>query len=287
MKDISVIIPAYNEEQAIGSVLDDIQTAFREQNLEGEIIVVDDGSTDSTPQIVREKGAVLVQHEKNTGYGAALKTGVKASKNETLVIIDADGTYPVESIPVLLAQADGCDMVVGSRSGKNVHLSLVRMPVKWFLRILANYLTDTKIPDLNSGMRILKKGVLLKYLYLLPSGFSFTSTITLSLLTNNHTIKYIPIDYYKRKGRSKIRSIKDTLKFLQLIIRTVMYFNPLKVFLPISLFFIIAGVAWTIYQIVFFRNISTLSILIIISGIQIAVIGMLGDLIVTKMKADK
>jgi len=287
VEDISVIIPAYNEEKAIGNFLKEMHVAFKKHNLHGEIIVVDDGSTDSTVQIAREKGAVVLHHEKNCGYGAALKTGIKASKNETLVIVDADGTYPVESIPLLLSHVNDYDMVVGSRSGKNVHVSLLRMPVKWCLRMLANYLTNTKIPDLNSGMRVLKKEIVRKYFYLLPSGFSFTSTITLSLLTNNYTAKYVPIDYYKRKGRSKIRSIRDTMNFLQLIIRTVMYFNPLKVFLPLSLLFIAAGFGWTIYQIVFFRNISTLSILIILSGIQIAVIGMLGDLIVTKMKENK
>lgn len=235
---ISLIIPAYNEEDGIAMVLDNLN--FLGENY--EIIVVDDGSEDNTAEIVKSYPKVkLTSHMDNLGYGAALKTGIKNSKGDVIVITDADGTYPNEKIPefVQILKENNLDMVVGARTGRDVKIPMIRKPAKWVISKLANYLSGTKVPDLNSGLRLMKKESVEKFLKILPNGFSFTTTITLAMLTNDYKIQYMPINYFKRSGKSKIRPIKDTLNFIQLIVRTTMYFNPLKFFIPLSIFLVI------------------------------------------------
>jgi glycosyltransferase involved in cell wall biosynthesis len=164
-----------------------------------------------------------------------LKTGFARAQHDVVVITDGDGTYPEAKIADLLARIDdGAEMAVGSRTGADVHIPLVRRPAKAFLRWLASYLAGTNIPDLNSGLRAMRRELVLRYRPILPDGFSFTTTITLASLTNDHRVDYVPIDYAKRSGRSKIRPIRDTLGFTQLIVRTVLYFNPLKVLYPVA-----------------------------------------------------
>ena len=224
----SIIIPCFNEENSILETIKELQAL----DLNCEIVLVDDGSNDNTYEIIRNiAGIKLVRHEENRGYGAAIKTGIKSAQYEIVTITDADGTYPNERIPELVKifEEGNFDMVVGARTGKNVKIPLIRKPAKWFINKLANYLAGTKIPDLNSGLRVMKKEVLERFIRILPDGFSFTSTITLSMLTNGYSVKYVPIDYFKREGKSKIKPIQDTLNFIQLIIRIVLYFDPLKI----------------------------------------------------------
>ncbi|NQT81304.1 MAG: glycosyltransferase family 2 protein, partial [Candidatus Aminicenantes bacterium] len=237
----SLIIPTYNEKESIIYIINKLIAISWEEF--PEIIVVDDGSKEKVSNLreLNIKKIKIFRHEKNRGYGAALKTGIRNSKYDNIAIIDADGTYPNDKIgEIVKVFEDGnYDMVVGARTGENVHIPLIRKPAKWFLNKLACYLTETKIPDLNSGLRIMKKDVVNRFLHLLPASFSFTSTITLAMLTSGYSVKYIPIDYFKRKGKSKIKPIRDTLNFIQLIIRTILYFNPLKVFIPLSFFLVI------------------------------------------------
>jgi len=182
---ISVVVPAYNEEKGISKVLTDIKTILDDTHLQYEIIIIDDGSSDKTAEIVQKHDFVrLIQHPVNRGYGAALKTGIKSANGYWILITDADGTYPNEYIPELLKYSDEYDMVVGARTGENVSIPLYRRPAKLFLTKLANYLVGTKIPDLNSGMRLFRKKDSMKYFHILPSGFSFTTTITLSYLSD-------------------------------------------------------------------------------------------------------
>ena len=170
MEEVSIIIPAYNEKEGIARVIESLRS------LNGhlwEIIVVDDGSTDGTPEMVKQfEDVILIQHPLNRGYGAAIKTGIRHAKYNTLVISDADGTYPVNDIPKLIAQLPKSDMVVGARHIYGSNIPLSRRPAKWMLNKLANYLTGIKIPDLNSGLRVMKKDIVLKYFHLLPDGFS-------------------------------------------------------------------------------------------------------------------
>ena len=280
---LSVVIPAYNEEKGIGKVLDELKEILESKSRDYEIIVVDDGSTDHTAKIVKEKEVILIQHPQNKGYGAALKNGIKHAKGEKILITDADGTYPNKEIPRLLEHADQYDMVVGSRTGKDVNIQLYRKPAKWFLSNLANYLSGTNIPDLNSGMRIFSKEDVLKFFNILPSGFSFTTTITLSYLSNDMTIKYVPIDYHERHGISKINPIKDGLNFILLIFKAITYFNPLKVFLPVSFgLFLIAAFLFIYSAFILGKVMDITVIILIVSSIQIALFGMLADLVVRR-----
>ena len=287
-KAVSIVIPAFNEEDGIKRVLSELVKCLIDNGLEYEIIVVNDGSYDNTGSIASSiSGIRVVTHDKNRGYGASLKTGIRYAKYENICITDADGTYPNERIPKLVAMFEkgNFDMVIGARIGKNVKIPLIRRPAKWSISKLANYLTDTKIPDLNSGLRVMKKDVVKKYLNILPDGFSFTSTITMAMLTNGYRVKYVPIDYFERKGKSKIRPIYDTLNFIQLIIRTSLYFNPLKVFVPLSLFlasfafFVLFG-SWAFAG----KTMDVTFGVILMTSVMVLVIGMLADLVDKRLK---
>lgn len=239
-RGVSVIIPSFNEEEAILNVVKETDLVMSQSKYDYEIVVVNDGSTDRTREILEELRIPqmrLCTHASNKGYGASLKTGIKKSGYDHVAIMDGDGTYPWQKLPELLDTyfEEDFDMVVGKRDAGSSAIPAMRKPAKWFLTKLANYLAEEKIPDLNSGLRVIRKDILLDYFHMLPSGFSFTTTVTLLLLTNGYDVKYIPIEYKNRKGKSKIRPIHDTLNFVQLITRTVMYFSPLKIFVPLSL----------------------------------------------------
>lgn len=276
-KGVTIIVPAYNENNSIRQTIEDLK------NLPGdyEIIVVDDCSTDGTTEQIKGVGVKTFRHQFNRGYGASLKTGIMHATTDTIVITDADATYPNAKIPELVSTYldEELDMVVGARTTAHAEIPLIRRPAKWFITRLASYLSGTRIPDLNSGLRVMKKEVLEKFINILPNGFSFTTTITLAMITNNYSVKYIPIDYFRRRGKSKIRPIYDTLNFIQLIIRMVLYFDPLRVFLPMSLPLCIWGFFHILYQAIFTGNIGTVAVIISLSGIQLLAIGMLADLI--------
>ena len=278
---ISVVIPAHNEEKAIGVVLDELIAVLEGQKY--EIIVVDDGSTDNTAKIVREKEVKLIQHQQNIGYGAAIKTGIKNATDDLILIIDGDGSYPVKAIPELLKEVDQYDMVVGARTGKEVKIQLYRRPAKWFLSKLANYLSETKIPDLNSGMRLFRRKDVERFFNILPNKFSFTTTITLAYHTTGLLVKYVPTNYYKRAGKSKIKPFKDGFNFIMLIFRTITYFNPLKVFLPVGFAFFIAAVFVFLYSALFLgRFMDVTTIVLVVAAIQTVLFGLLADLVVRR-----
>jgi len=278
---VSIIIPAHNEEQSIGSVVKGISSAMKAAEIDHEIIVVNDGSDDGTSRAAAEHPDVrVIDLGMNLGYGAAIKHGLKASRHELIAITDADGTYPPEVLPSLVDAMDDHDMVVGARTGDNVSMPLLRRPAKWMLTGLANYLAATNIPDLNSGMRVMRKSVLMRFLQILPEGFSFTTTITLAMLRNSYRVRFNPIDYRTRTGKSKIRPFADTVGFLLIIIRTVMYFNPLKIFIPISAALLLIGLGVLFYSGFVLHRVYDVTVIILISlAIQVAVIGLLADLI--------
>jgi len=282
VEGFSIIIPAYNEEVGIASVIESILSVMDGSNIDYELLVVDDGSTDRTAEIVRESGVGLIQHSSNRGYGAALKTGISRANYKAILITDADGTYPDERIPDLIRvyKEGNFDMVIGARTGENVSVPIMRKPAKWIISKLANYLTRMKIPDLNSGLRVMRKEALEKFMQILPDGFSFTTTITLALLTNAYSVKYVQVDYYKRKGTSKINPIKDTFNFIVLIIRTVLYFNPLSVFVPLSLLLVVLAIVvllggWFFLGVFMDQSFG----IIIMTAVVVMSIGMLADLI--------
>jgi len=278
---VSIIIPVYNEKDVVADTVRGIQHACTAAMLPCEIIVVDDGSDDPTRQALSaiHDSAHIIRHQKNRGYGAALKTGIAAARHEWIVIIDADGTYPQDRIPELAHAMAENDMVVAARCGSEGHIPFIRRPAKWFITKLAEYLCGQPIPDLNSGLRVMRKNVVIRFIGLLPDGFSFTTTITLAMITNGYRVHYVPVNYHVRTGRSKIRPIRDTLNFIQLIIRTVMYFEPLKVFLPISLLLFIGAMAALIHRVIVGRGLLVISVMLFVAAIQILAVGMLADLI--------
>jgi glycosyltransferase involved in cell wall biosynthesis len=285
MAGLSVVIPVYNEEKAIRQTLEELRNILQASGISFELIVVDDGSTDRTRSILSSCDIPhrLLIHEINRGYGASLKTGIREASFDIIGITDADGTYPNERIPEFYREMDIYAMVVGQRKFR--HLPIKTLPAKWMLTRLANYLAGYKIPDLNSGLRLFRKKEAMSFFNIISDGFSFTTTITLSMLTNNLPVKYIPIEYFKRKGKSKIKPFYDTMNFTKLIIRTVLYFDPLKIFLPLSMFLFLASLAVLAYSYFWLpRILDTTFFLLIISAIQILAIGMLADMIAKRMK---
>lgn len=288
-RGVTLLVPAYNEQSGIEGVLR--RLAALDLGVPLELLVVNDGSTDGTAAVLersRKEIAHLrvIDHGTNRGYGAALKTGVAAAAHEVVVITDADSTYPEDRIHDLLDRIDdGAEMVVGARTGDDVNVPLIRRPAKSGLRLLASYLAGTPIPDLNSGLRAFRRGLVQTYRPILPQGFSFTSTITLAALTNGHRVDYVSIDYAARAGRSKIRPVRDTLGFFALTVRTVLYFNPLKVFYPlaglIGLFF--AGLlCFDLFSTP--PDLGDKTVLMFVALVQVLTIGLLADLIEKKSR---
>lgn len=280
---ISVLIPAYNEEGALASTVAAIESQRIHFN-NMEIVVINDGSDDQTGPIARTLPVTLIEHERNRGYGAALKSGLQRARYDYIVIADADGTYPLEELPNLAAEANAYDMVVGARTGDVVHIPTLRKPGKWIITRLAEYLSGQRIPDLNSGFRIFRKDVALRFLSLYPDGFSFTTTITLAMLTNFHRVKFVPINYHKRVGKSSIHPIRDFTNFTILIIRICASFKPLNVFVPPALFFIVLGLIKGFIDYHGQGHLGLLAIAVALTGVQMLFIGLLADLIDRRMR---
>jgi len=237
MKDLTVIIPCFNEEKAVSETLFKLKP-FKEKH-GWKIIVVNDGSEDSSKTILEKLGFIsLLSHKVNRGYGASLKTGIWAADTELLAFFDADGQHNPEDLEKLWLEWNDEDMIVGRR-GKGSYIDLSRTPGKWILSVTADFLAGRKIPDLNSGLRIVKKDIIIKYLHLFPEGFSFSTTSTIAFLSDKRVVEYKNITTNKRKGKSSVRQLKDGFNTVLLILRLITLFNPLKVFIPSSIFLIV------------------------------------------------
>lgn len=272
---VSVVIPAFNEGPHVAAGVRSVAEALERTGWEYEIVVVDDGSSDDTATAAAAAGVEVIRHRKNRGYGAALKTGIAGSRYEWILITDADGTYPAESIPSLLERAADNDMVVGARTGKTVKIPMLRRPAKWFLARLASYLAGQPLRDLNSGLRLMRRDLIEAYGHLLPSGFSFTTTITLAAACNDHEVEYVPIDYHARLGKSKIRPW-HAYEFTLLILRTIVFFNPLKVFIPLGAAVMVAGLAKFGYDVTQ-NNLSESAIFAMLTAMLFWAVGLLAD----------
>lgn len=234
---VTIIIPAFNEEMAIASVLGEVKEAMDKTPLRYEILVVDDASTDVTAEIAgAREGVRVIRRPRRRGSGMARRNGIEAAQGEIVVMIDADGSYSAADIPRLLEYFPQYDQVNGARQTEEGTLKWLRAPAKYFIRKLACYLSHTNIPDLNTGLKSFKRSIMMRYLWVLPDGFSCVSTMTLAFLCNGHDVMWIPIAYRKRIGKSKFHPIWDTASYLLTVIRMVMYFKPLSVFLPASFF---------------------------------------------------
>jgi glycosyltransferase involved in cell wall biosynthesis len=288
MADLTIVIPAFNEADAIGPVLTRLAAVMAASGVEHEILVVDDGSTDGTRHEVQALlGKIptlrIIEHEQNRGYGAALKSGILAADSPVVGITDADGTYPNDRLPELFRMlvARHADMVVGSRTGQNVNIPLVRRPAKAVLRLLANYITGTKIPDLNSGLRVFRTEPVIERFNLISDGFSFTTTVTLAMLVRHQSVIFVAVDYAKRTGSSKIRPFRDTLNFLVLSLRVAVYFEPMKVFVPVASALGITGLFYAGYQ-AWQGDLGEGPILLLSAALNILLVGLVADMISRK-----
>jgi len=279
--DISFVIPCYNEEQAIDLVLDEIVAVMRPLGLAYEIIVVDDGSTDNTAALCqRRPDVILERHHHNMGTGAARSTGVRRAQGEFVIMTDADGTYPAEAIPELIRELQNADMVIGARRREAGTVRWLRSPAKWFIRMLASYMTRTRIPDLNSGLRGIRRALIPRFFHILPNSHSWVSTITIAFLSCGYRVRWIPIEYHPRIGRSTFHPIRDTYNYLTLVVRTITYFNPLRVFLPVSLLLLAIGMGKAISDVFRYNwHFPASTVMLVLAGVQVGALGVLADLI--------
>jgi glycosyltransferase involved in cell wall biosynthesis len=293
---ISLLIPVFNEKEAIEETIALAHEVFSKIDEEFEILVINDGSTDGTDQILTKQhpdNVHILTHPINRGYGASMKTGIRRARGDLIAITDADGTYPIVDFPKLLEamQQGDADMIVGARTKKGVQMPLIRKPAKWVINRLVNWVTGMKIPDNNSGMRIFKKQMAEEFMHLYPQGFSFTITITLAAITSDYLVQYVPIDYFKRKGSSSMSSgfngIKNFLFFLGLITRITTYFKPLKFFMWPSVLMIITGISYISYTLKLDANISDAGMLLLLTGIQIGLFGLLAEVVVRQGRAKR
>ena len=284
MQLVSVVIPAYNEAEAIGPQLELVQKVMQASGYPFEVIVVDDGSTDDTAAIARQQGARVVVHRRRRGVGAARRTGTTEARGDIVVMLDGDGSYPAEEIPRMLALFPDADQVVGARRRELGSALWLRIATKWFIRQLASLLVGERIPDLNSGLRAFKRDIMLRYLYLIPDGFSCVTTMTLTFLANGHVVEYVPVDYYKRVGRSKFHPVRDTYNYLVTVIRIILFFNPLKFFLPTALAFLALGLGRFFYHALIVHRVPDSDVMLVLTAIIIGAVGLLADLIVSERR---
>lgn len=265
---ISVIIPVYNEEKAIAKTLADVDRALK-RFMEYEIIVVNDGSTDATLEKIRgaePENLKVINSLENQGYGGSLFKGILAAKYDCIAIIDGDGSYPADKIIELYRHYPQYDMVVGARSGMEYRKGILKRPARLLFNYLVKYASGRKVPDVNSGFRMFKKDIVMKYHDSLCTGFSFTTTLTLIFLLNHYYVKYEPIEYFKREGKSKVRHFRDTLRAGQIIIEAILYYNPIKLFILFAGINSASGAAVGVLNHFFFK----LDFLSIFAGICVA-----------------
>lgn len=289
--DVTVVLPCFNERGHVVQEIDRIAGALAASAYSYELLVIDDGSSDGSVEVLRDiEGIRLIELPQNRGSGYARKVGTRAARGRVVVWTDADMTYPNEDIPALVQrlEAGGFDQVVGARTSEEGTHKFLRVPAKWSIRMLAQYLTKARIPDLNSGFRAFRRDVALPYLHLLPQGFSCVTTLTMAFLSNGHTVDYTSIPYAKRAGKSKFHWREDTARYLLQVVRMVMTFNPLRVFMPIGMLLLLVAFGKVVYDIVVWdwRITSNAIILVIVAG-QVVAIGLLADLIVrVSLRAD-
>ena len=281
----SIVLPIFNEEQAIKDTVEQIQASLKNSGLNFEIIAVNDGSTDKSGEILQSlSGLKVINHKINTGYGSALKTGIKNARGEWIVITDVDGTYPIEDISRLAAETADFDMVVGARQGLVAKDPAARHLAKKLLNNFASFLAGQKITDINSGLRLFKKSIVLDYWNLFPDRFSFTSTLTMVCFTNGYQVKYLPINYYKRVGQSSIRP-KNFVEFVRLVTKLALYFRPFKVFAWISLFIFALSLLIGFYSALIIGKLAdVITIVLVMTALQTFFFGVLAEIVIKTRK---
>jgi glycosyltransferase involved in cell wall biosynthesis len=270
---ISVVIPVHNEVQTIGETVRSIQKRMPD----AEILVIDDGSTDESARVAREAGAYVWVHPYNIGNGAAIKTGIRLASGTKIVLMDGDGQHDPEDIPRLLEAAEKYDMVVGARDAGG-HANSFRFTANQIYNLIARYATQFPVKDLTSGFRVIEKETATRYLYLLPNSFSYPTTLTLAYLRSGRTVFYLPIQARKRgEGKSKIRLFRDGSRFFLILIKIITLFSPFRIFLPVSLLFLLSGLANYAFTYLTFGRFTNMSALLLITSVIIFMIGLVSE----------
>ena len=273
LKNITIVIPARNEQAGLAILL----PALKQYSQQAELLVVDDGSTDRTAAIAQQYGARVVQHPQSLGNGAAIKSGARAATGEIIVFMDADGQHQPKDIPLLLQKlSQGYDMAVGARRRES-QAGMYRAAGNGIYNRLASWMVGQRVEDLTSGFRAAKTNLFRKYLYLLPNGFSYPTTITMCFFRAGHAVSYVPIRAPQRIGKSHLRIWRDGVRFLLIMFRIATLYSPLKLFFPISLGFFISGIAYSVYTLSAMHRFTNMSALLIITAIVVFLIGLVSE----------
>ncbi|MBU0549120.1 MAG: glycosyltransferase family 2 protein [Candidatus Omnitrophica bacterium] len=281
MNNIEVVIPAYNEEKTIAKVIQGIRKVLGDSCL---VIVVDDASEDTTAEIARKQGARVISHPYHIGNGASVKSGLREARAELVLLMDGDGQHLPEDLPGLLEKMPGFDMVIGARNFSGYTL---RNLANRLYNLFASYVTQFKILDLTSGFRLVKRNEALRFLYLLPNGFSYPTTLTLTFLKTGRTINYVSVSSGSRRaGRSKIRHFSDGIKFLLIITRISTLFSPLRVFLPVSIIFFLSGLFYYLYTFITTHRFTNMAVFLLSSSVIVFMLGLISEQI-SQLRMDK
>ena len=274
MENLSIIIPAKNESASIGDLIREI----RSQYPKAEILVVNDGSTDDTETVAITSGARVVRHARSLGNGAAIKTGARNAKGSILLFLDADGQHKAKDIPRLLARIDaGFDMVIGARTTSNSHANTARMLANGAYNIIATFVTGQQIPDLTSGFRAVRADMFKRFLYLLPNGFSYPTTITMAFMRSAYTVDFVDIQANKRQGTSHIKPLRDGVRFLVIIFKIATLYAPMKLFLPTSMAFFSLGIGYYLFTYATMGRFTNMSLLLFSASVIIFLIGLISE----------
>lgn len=272
-RNVSIVLPAKNESGGLGQVIPALKRLYPE----AQVLVVDDGSTDDTAALCRGLGADVVSHPESKGNGAAIKSGARAARGEILVFMDADGQHRPEDVARLLARFDeGYDMVVGARDMES-QAGAHRAAANGLYNVLASWMTGQKVADLTSGFRAVRASLFRKFLYLLPNGFSYPTTITMSFFRAGYSVAYEPIKAPKRIGSSHIRLGRDGLRFFIIIFKIGTLYSPLKLFVPISASFFMTGACYYLYTYLSHHRFTNMSALLLITSILVFLIGLVSE----------
>jgi glycosyltransferase involved in cell wall biosynthesis len=273
LERVSIIVPAFNEEQAIGQVV----RGLRHRHPEAEIIVVDDGSRDRTSEFAAGAGALVLRHGQNRGYGASLKTGLRHATREFVVFVDGDGQHDPDDVARIVRELGAADMVVGVRTGQ-WKTPWTRRPGKLVLSLVARMLMGRSVPDVNSGLRGFRKDVLLRYLHLMPDGFSFSTTTTFAFLKANRAVAYVPIQVRRREGESTVSQLRDGLRAVHLMLHLIVLFEPLRVFLTAAAGVCLLGLASLVHDVLWNeQGVADVTVLLLLTSLLLFFFGLLAD----------
>ena len=274
---LSIVIPAKNEAAGLSKILPDLKSLYSD----AEIIVVSDGSTDTTLNVCKEYDVISIEHVYSKGNGAAIKTGARAAQGEIIVFMDADGQHEPDKISILLDEIEnGADMVVGARSNKS-QASFARLCANQFYNKFATYMVGHKVQDLTSGFRACRAELFKKILFLLPNGFSYPSSSTMAFFRSGHTVKYVSVEARQRIGKSHINIFRDGYRFLLILFKIGTLFSPLKIFAPVSFAFFFSGLAYYLYTFMSYGRFTNMAALLLITSVIIFLIGLISEQITT------